>query len=99
MESGGSVYIITSNNHTALYVGVTSELWARIYEHKNKVYPNSFSARYHTIKLVYYNHFPSIMEAIDEEKRIKGGSRASKLKLINQMNPEWRDLEQDVLDE
>ena len=99
METGGSVYIMTNNTHTVLYVGVTSELWSRIYEHKNKIYPNSFSAKYHTVKLVYYNHFSTIMEAIDEEKRIKGGSRTAKIKLINKMNPEWRDLGQDVLSE
>jgi len=98
METGGSVYIMTNKTHTVLYVGVTSDLCGRIYEHKNKIYPKSFSARYNTVKLVYHNFFSTIMEAIDEEKRIKGGSRAAKIKLINEMNSEWRDLEQDVIE-
>ena len=80
-------------HHNVLYVGVTSELWARVYEHKNKVHPNSFTARYNVDKLVWYVFMPTIEDAIAEEKRIKGGSRKKKIKLIVGMNPEWRDLE------
>jgi putative endonuclease len=88
----GYVYIMTNDNNTVLYTGVTSDLIDRIKEHKEKRYPRSFSARYNTRKLVYYETFASITEAINREKQIKGGSRKKKIELINQMNPEWRDL-------
>lgn len=92
MQRGGAVYIMTNENHTVLYTGVTSDLLFRIKEHKEKVYPNSFTAKYRVNKLVYYNFFSSIEEAIAEEKRIKGGSRAKKIKLIETMNPAGEDL-------
>jgi putative endonuclease len=83
-------------NNTTLYVGVTSNLPARMAQHKEKIYPNSFTAKYNCIKLVYYNWFDTILEAIAEEKRIKGGSRKKKEALINSMNPEWKDLYEQV---
>ncbi|HRP57663.1 GIY-YIG nuclease family protein [Agriterribacter sp.] len=93
---GGFVYIITNKHHTVLYTGVTSNLAARIRQHKEKKYPKSFSARYNTDKLIYYCFFPTIMEAIEEEKRIKAGSRAAKIRLIESMNPEWNDLWEEI---
>jgi putative endonuclease len=93
---GGHVYIMCSMNNTTLYVGVTSNLPARMAQHKEKIYPNSFTAKYNCIKLVYYNWFDTILEAIAEEKRIKGGSRKKKEALINSMNPEWKDLYEQV---
>ena len=96
MVKGGAVYIITNTGHTTLYVGVTSNLVGRITQHRNKAYPRSFSARYNLSKLVYYELFHSIKEAIAREKQIKAGSRADKEALINSMNPEWRDLFEDV---
>lgn len=92
MVKGGAVYIMTDKNNSVLYVGVTSELWDRVYQHKNNVYPSGFTSRYCVYKLVYYRYFFTIEEAIAEEKRIKGGSRANKLRLIMQMNPGWKDL-------
>ena len=92
MEKGGYVYIMCSLNHSTLYVGVTSTIAARVVQHKEKFYPNSFSAKYNCIKLVYYKWFDTIIEAIAEEKRIKGGSRKKKEILINGMNPQWNDL-------
>ncbi len=89
---GGWVYIMCSLNQSTLYVGVTSNIASRVYEHKNKMYPKSFTAKYNCIKLVYYNWFDTIPEAIEEEKRIKGGSRKKKEVLINSMNSEWNDL-------
>lgn len=89
---GGHVYIMSSLNNTTLYVGVTSSLVSRVLKHKNKVYPKSFSCRYNCIKLVYYNWFDSIIAAIAEEKRLKGGNRKQKETLINKMNPTWQDL-------
>ncbi len=96
MKKGGCIYIITNKNHTTLYVGVTSHLYYRVMEHKEKKYPKSFSARYNLNKLVYYEVFHSIKEAIAREKQIKGGSRAAKEKLINSINPEWKNLFDEV---
>lgn len=96
MQMGGYVYIICNLHHTTLYVGVTSTLGIRIWEHRTKFHPKSFSARYNCVKLVYYKFFPTILEAIAEEKRIKGGSRKQKEMLINSMNPGWVDLYEEV---
>jgi len=60
MERGGAVYIMTNKNNTVLYTGVSSNLKVRVYEHKEKRYPSSFSAKYNTSKLVYYKDFLSI---------------------------------------
>ena len=65
-------------------------------EHKEKKYPESFTSKYNIHKLVYYNFFPTIEEAIVEEKRIKGGNRKQKIELINAMNMQWRDLWEEV---
>jgi putative endonuclease len=92
MQRGGTVYMMTSLNHHALYTGVTTNLIARIQQHQQKVFPYSFTARYHCVKLVYYKSFATIEEAILEEKRIKGGSRKQKEWLIASMNPGWKDL-------
>jgi len=96
MVKGGFVYIMSSLNHTTLYTGVTSNLYNRVVEHQQKVYPKSFSARYNCVKLVYFAFFDHIETAIEEEKRIKGGSRLQKEKLIRGMNPEWKDLWSEV---
>jgi putative endonuclease len=89
---GGYIYIITNYKNTTLYTGVTSNLIARIIEHRDKLYPKSFSSKYQLNKLVYFESFDSIEAAIEREKQIKGGSRNKKIELINTMNPEWRDL-------
>ncbi|MCB0807158.1 MAG: GIY-YIG nuclease family protein [Bacteroidales bacterium] len=92
MERGGYVYILTNKHHNVLYTGVSSRLRSRVWDHKNKVNPKSFTARYNVNKLVYYEFHLTILEAISREKQIKAGSRKKKLDLINQFNPEWRDL-------
>ena len=89
---GGSVYIITNKNNTTLYTGVSSDLISRILEYKEKIYPRSFTSKYNASKLVYYEQFHSIEEAIAREKQIKAGSRKKKIELIESMNPEWNDL-------
>jgi putative endonuclease len=71
---------------------VTSGLKDRVNQHKAKKYPGSFTSRYNLMKLVYFERFDSIVEAIRREKQIKAGSRKRKLDLINKMNPEWKDL-------
>jgi putative endonuclease len=96
MTKGGCIYIMTNKNHTTLYVGVTSDLFNRMIQHREKKYPKSFTARYNLNKLVYYETFHSIVEAIAREKQIKGGSRAAKEKLIRSINPEWKDLFEEV---
>ena len=90
------IYIITNKNHTTLYIGVTSNLPGRIRQHKQKKYRNSFSARYNLEKLVYWEAFQEIGDAIGREKQLKGGSRQKKLDLINARNPDWLDLYDDV---
>jgi len=96
-RKGGWVYIMCSLNHHTLYVGVTSDLDSRVSQHKHKIYSGSFTSRYNCVKLVYYKWFDSITEAISEEKRIRSGNRNSKEKLINNMNPEWRDLYGEIM--
>lgn len=92
MVKGGCVYIMTNKNNTVLYVGVTSDLVSRVIQHRDKHFPNSFTSKYNCSKLVYYKPFHQIEEAIAEEKRIKGGSRAHKIDMINLLNPHWNDL-------
>ena len=98
MNKGGCVYLITNQYNKVLYTGVTSALRARIWEHKIKYYPKSFTARYNCNKIVWYEVFPGIVEAIEREKQIKAGNRASKIKLIELMNPEWKDLWDEIQD-
>ncbi|RYJ44554.1 GIY-YIG nuclease family protein [Flavobacterium beibuense] len=88
----GYIYIVTNYNNTTLYVGVTSDLADRIKQHKNKIFPNSFSAKYNLNKLVYFEQFQMIGDAIAREKQIKAGSRLKKIQLIESLNPEWRDI-------
>lgn len=92
MDIGGVTYIMTNKNNTVLYVGVTSNLKERVWKHKNKFYQNSFTSKYKCDKLVYYQFFVTIEEAILFEKKLKSGSRLSKMKLIETQNPNWNDL-------
>ena len=78
--------------HTVLYIGVTSKLIARVIEHKEKFYPHSFTAKYNCNKLVYYENFSRIEEAIAREKLLKTWKREWKEKLITELNPGWKDL-------
>ena len=88
----GFVYIVTNKNNTTLYIGVTSNLPKRILEHIEKRYENSFSSRYNLNKLVYFEQFQQIGDAIAREKQLKAGSRATKIGLIEKVNPKWNDL-------
>ena len=92
MEAGGCVYILSNKNRTTLYTGVTSDLYTRIFDHKNRVFLKSFTSRYNCDILVYYKFYPRIEEAIAFEKKIKAGSRLNKINLINSLNPGWEDL-------
>ncbi|MWV61331.1 GIY-YIG nuclease family protein [Helicobacter saguini] len=90
------IYIITNKKNGTLYTGVTSDLIKRIYEHKNKIV-KGFSSKYDLKNLVYYEMFENIESAIIREKQIKAGSRKKKLELINNFNPTWKDLYEDLL--
>ncbi len=96
MIRGGAVYLLTNKNNTVIYTGVTSDLVKRMYKHKNKIYTTSFTRRYNVDKLVYFEVFHSIEEAIYREKQIKGGSRKKKIDLIISNNPEWKDLSDNI---
>lgn len=94
----GFVYIMTNKNNTTLYTGVTSDLPKRIQQHKESHYQQSFTTRYNVNKLVYWESFQEIGDAIFREKQIKAGSRQNKLNLIISMNPGWKDLADDIKD-
>ena len=85
------VYIMTNKNNRVLYTGVTSNLFKRVAEHRDKVVPG-FTSSYNVNKLVYYEEYATMDEAITREKQIKGGSRRKKLDLTNSQNPGWKDL-------
>ncbi len=87
-----AVYIMTNKNHNVLYTGVTSDLVSRTFKHREELYENSFTSRYRVKILVYYELLGTMEEAIGREKQIKAGSRQRKIDLIRGMNPEWRDL-------
>ncbi len=91
MNKLGYIYIITNQNNSVLYTGVTSDLKQRVWQHKQGEIPG-FSQKYKVNKLVYYEIADDMYNAITREKQIKKGSRASKIKLIVSMNPEWSDL-------
>ncbi|QJD95108.1 GIY-YIG nuclease family protein [Mucilaginibacter robiniae] len=99
MQRGGCVYILTNKCHTVLYTSVTADITSRIWEHKNKVYPDSFTAKYNCEKLVYYFAYLHIEEAIAAEKQIKAGNRQNKVNLIQRMNPDWKELYDELIKE
>ncbi len=86
-----AVYFMSNKNNTVLYIGVTSELIKRVYQHKTKAY-KGFTSKYNCDKLVYFEVFSDINEAIEREKQLKKGNRKRKNKLVNIDNPEWNDL-------
>jgi putative endonuclease len=98
MKHGGVVYILTNRHHTVYYTGVTSDLLSRVMEHRDKYYPNGFTARYNIFKLIYFEVLPSIEEAIAREKQIKKYSRSKKLALVHKVNPEMKDLFESIKD-
>jgi putative endonuclease len=85
------VYLTTTKNNTAIYTGVTNDLKRRIAEHKSKNMAG-FTKKYNVDKLVFYEVYDEIIEAIKREKQIKGGSRQKKIDLICRMNKNWQDL-------
>ncbi len=85
------VYIVTNKNHSVLYIGVTSDLEGRIWEHRAQLI-ESFTKRYQCKKLLYYEDYPDPRSAIAREKQLKGWIRAKKISLITKSNPTWIDL-------
>ena len=92
MQRGDSVYIMTNKLRTVLYTGVTSNLLARVQEHREHFYPKSFTSKYKCELLVYFECLGCIEEAISREKEIKKWRRDKKDELINAINPSWKDL-------
>ena len=85
------VYIMTNKINSVLYTGVTNDLNRRLFEHKNKLL-EGFTKKYNIDKLLFYEAYDDINNAIAREKQIKGGSRAKKIQLIEEMNSKWDDL-------
>ncbi len=90
------IYIMASKQNGTLYTGVTSNLIKRVYEHKHATLPG-FTKKYGCKLLVYYEPHENMLVAIAREKQIKAGSRKRKLAMIEKMNPDWRDLYNDLL--
>jgi len=90
------IYILASSKNGTLYTGVTTNLAKRAYEHKNK-FVSGFTEQYGITKLVYYEILDDIANAIVREKHIKKWNREWKIKLIEQANPQWKDLYQEIL--
>lgn len=89
------VYIITNKKHGTLYIGVTADLLTRISQHKTKII-KGFSSKYNLDKLVYFEHFEDIREAIYREKKLKHFTRQQKINLIEAQNQQWRDLYEEL---
>lgn len=98
MYKGGYIYILTNRHKTTLYVGVSSDIIGRTYDHKEHRYKYSFTDKYNVEYLVYYEIYDGIEEAIAREKEIKKWRREKKEALINSINPEWKDLYDEVLE-
>ena len=94
MPEQAYVYIMASS-FQKLYIGITTEIEVRVSQHKNGTYPNSFTSRYKINKLVYFERFALVPEAIAREKQLKNWSRIKKLRLIVAQNPTWQDLSAD----
>ena len=92
----GFVYIMASRTNGTLYTGVTADLPRRVWEHRDDII-DGFTAKYGVKRLVWYREYDDITDAIAEEKRIKKWRRAWKIQLIEAMNPEWRDLYEDIV--
>jgi len=97
MSNSFYIYILTNWTNKVIYIGVTNDLSRRIFEHKNKL-NNGFTKKYNLDKLVYFELFSEINDAIRREKELKKWRREKKNKLVETMNPLWRDLSLDFKD-
>ena len=96
MEHKGYIYFMTNVSNSVLYIGVTNSLKRRIIEHEEGM-GSAFTHKYNCTKLVYFESFPDIEQAIAREKQLTHFKRAWKDELVNGMNPEWRDLGSEVV--
>lgn len=96
MEKSFCIYILSNKRNGTLYIGVTSDLIKRIWQHKLGVFPG-FTKKYDLKMLVYYEQHSNAESAILREKRLKEWKRAWKLALIDKQNPSWRDLYEDIV--
>ena len=92
----GIVYIMTNDNNTVFYIGVTNDIVRRVYEHKNNLI-DGFTKKYNLHKLVYFEQFDLVGEAIDREKQLKRWHRDWKINLIKNKNPDFKDLYKDLI--
>ena len=95
-KSQSHVYLMSNKMNTVIYTGVTSDLIKRVYEHKQKL-ADGFTKKYNATKLIYYETFDSIRDAIVREKQIKGWIRKKKVDLVAVLNPQWKDLYDDII--
>ncbi len=86
------IYIMSNKHQGVIYVGVTDNLIERVKEHKLKIYPNSFTAKYNCNKLIYFEELGNGLEATNREKQLKKWKRNWKVNLIEDMNPTWMDI-------
>ena len=91
------VYILASATNYTVYIGVTSDLVRRVYEHREHLDPDSFTSKYGVHKLVYFEQTNDVKSALEREKQLKGWRRSKKNALIESMNPEWKDLYPELL--
>ena len=92
------VYVVTNNTRSTLYIGVTSDLRVRVWQHRAAERPDTFSQRYHCVHLVYFEHYREVSDAIAREKQLKRWRRQKKNALIATLNPQWDDLAADWFD-
>lgn len=95
MQKLPAVYLLTNKPNGTLYIGVTSDLPKRVWQHKNKVV-KGFSEKYNLTKLVYFELHDDMAQAVLREKQLKAGSRSTKIGLVESLNPDWKDLYQDI---
>jgi putative endonuclease len=94
-EKQPAVYIMASRYRGTLYVGVTSDLWSRVCDHQNGRF-KGFTSRYGVTLLVWYEHHLAMTDAIRREKQLKHWNRAWKIRLVEEMNPDWQDLHDSI---
>jgi putative endonuclease len=95
MDTPSYVYILASQRYGTLYIGVTSDLVKRVWEHRNEFF-SGFTRQYNVKTLVWYEAHPDIVAAIKREKQLKHWQRKWKIRLVSQGNPLWRDLYEDI---
>ena len=91
------IYILTNRSNEVLYTGMTNDLERRVYEHKKHIDPKAFTTRYNVDQLVYFESYSDPQYAIEREKQIKSWNRKRKIQLIENLNPQWLDLYDDLI--